>query len=327
MMKPTLTQILLSFALATVSLGIEAEELVQSSEPRICRFLPNLVTQLAVEPAVPDNFVAMSPSGTPDAFDWIWLGPKDVLEAYFKDPSTLNQAVIRVMLCKGVVQTGPNEFNGSTEKFIEDAKNKMSKDLTAKIFKWGDYPVVEMNISFLDRGKLHTAWVGLNDRSSGGTLLFGLEVPEIRKIPNEVDMKLWDNFIQNTKPLTGYDLYRAHGHDMQTGYTIYTFAERKIKAIAEKRESDKAVQVIVQPLSPNTTFECEEMDEGLHGGEWRHMDPLVKLHGAAIIDDDGWGVHDQCVISIFPQTVKEFTDASKIPNSQVYSMKKSGVPE
>src|ERR1700722_11400088 len=67
---------------------------------RILELLPNLLCPLAVDPSIPADFVALSPRGTLDPYDWIYWGSKDVLKAYFENPASLNKPVIRVKLSK-----------------------------------------------------------------------------------------------------------------------------------------------------------------------------------------------------------------------------------
>ena len=69
---------------------------------RILELLPNLLCPLAVDPGIPADFIALSPKGTLDPYDWIYWGPKDVLKAYFEDPASLKVPLIRVKLSANV---------------------------------------------------------------------------------------------------------------------------------------------------------------------------------------------------------------------------------
>ena len=64
------------------------------SDLRILELLPNLLCPLAVDPGIPADFVALSPNGILDPHDLIYWGPKDVLKAYFKDPSSLKDPLV-----------------------------------------------------------------------------------------------------------------------------------------------------------------------------------------------------------------------------------------
>ena len=50
---------------------------------RILELLPNLVCPLAVDPGFPADFIAFSPNGILDPYDFIYWGPKNALIAYF----------------------------------------------------------------------------------------------------------------------------------------------------------------------------------------------------------------------------------------------------
>ena len=82
-----------------------------TNDLRILDLLPNLLCPFAVDPGIPADFVALSPRGTLDPYDWIYWGPKDVLKAYFENPASLKTPLIRVKLSANVAQTGPNSFN------------------------------------------------------------------------------------------------------------------------------------------------------------------------------------------------------------------------
>ena len=54
---------------------------------------------MPMTPGIPADFVALSPNGILDPHDLIYWGPKDVLKAYFKDPSSLKVPLIHMMEC------------------------------------------------------------------------------------------------------------------------------------------------------------------------------------------------------------------------------------
>ena len=86
---------------------------------RILELLPNLLCPLAVDPGIPADFIALSPSGTLDPYDWIYWGPKDVLKAYFENPTSLKVPIIRVKLSANVAQTGPNSFHKASWNLLK----------------------------------------------------------------------------------------------------------------------------------------------------------------------------------------------------------------
>ena len=80
--------------------AVNPEQAITVNPPsRIRSLLPDLLLDFGVEPAIPEDFIAMSPRGKPNLGEWIYWGPKEVLEKYFTTPEhRLDSAVIRVQL-------------------------------------------------------------------------------------------------------------------------------------------------------------------------------------------------------------------------------------
>ena len=93
---------------------------------RILELLPNLLCPLAVDPGIPADFVALSPNGILDPYDFIYWGPKNALKAYFKDPSSLKVPLIRVKLSEMVAQTGSNSFDKSFMEYLKKVETRRS---------------------------------------------------------------------------------------------------------------------------------------------------------------------------------------------------------
>ena len=234
---------------------------------RILELLPNLLCPLAVNPSIPTDFVALSPSGTLDPYDWIYWGPKDVLKAYFENPASVKAPVLRVKLSANVAQTGPNSFNN--EASIESLKMMKKKDPVGFDFieiQWGDYPVLAVR-THSDDQIIFMAWVGLNDPEAGWTLMFNLVYPKENGHPDIKDSRLWDNFIKKTTQLKDGDYFKACGQDLQEGYTVVNVCGAKLKMIAEKRQSDGAVQVVVIPEGDGVEFHYFDMHGMFDGCE------------------------------------------------------------
>lgn len=168
-------------------------------EQRIDQLLPMIFHHLDVEPEVPSDFVAMSRSGNLSLGDWIYWGPKDVLEAYYQDTSSLKQGLIRVKFSPYVVQTGPSNFT----KGFEEIK-KYDPDAVFQETKWGDYPVLTVSCLIQEKRAI-CAWVGLNDYEAGWTLIFNLVYPDDQNEPNDNQRELWENFITKTQPFVFND--------------------------------------------------------------------------------------------------------------------------
>lgn len=301
--------IFLCVCLANV-LNASSEE---SKGLRILDLLPNLCNPLAVEPAVPDDFVAMSPGGDLDPYDWIYWGPKDVLESYFKDPKSLDKPLLRVKLSANVAQRGPSIFIGGDIEYMEDMKNADPESFSDLEYHWGSYPVYAVRAK-MEKDKIFSAWVGLNDQEAGWTLLFNLVYPKKAGHPNKDDQNLWDNFIRKTKQLPEPDFFKAHGQDMRPGLTLVDIGGAKLLMVAEKRENDGKVQVMVVPASSDVEFEYLKMEECLLGSEWNLGAPIVKVFGK-LINNKLRFISGE-VITVLLVTVPEFTNMDEAKNKK-----------
>jgi len=165
---------------------------------RISQLLPNIFYPLLVEPAIPANFVAMAPSGDVDLYDWVYWGPKDVLETYFKNPNSLENAVIRVKFSGNVAQISPDTFGNGVEEHVKQLKQADPQSVIQK--RWGQYPVVAIKEKMGNK-IFNIAWVGLNVPDAGWTLMFNLIYPVNHREPSKEDEALWNTFITETEPL------------------------------------------------------------------------------------------------------------------------------
>ncbi len=286
----------------SLAMAVEASQ-ESSTNLRIVELLPNLCCPLAVNPGIPADFIAMSPNGNLDPYDWIYWGPKEVLKSYFENPASLKVPLIRVKLSANVNQTGPDTFCG-----MESIK-KMDKKRKGLAFfenKWGDYPVLAMR-KRIDGKLIYFAWVGLNDPEAGWTLLFNLVFPDEKDHPNNDDRKLWANFLKETSPLKDEDYFKACGQDLQEGYTLVNVSGAKLKLLAEKRQLDGALQVVVIPASTNIEFKYCDMMECLMGAKWKHGQPLVKVFGEITVNNQNIKSTTNYVTSIFYKTVPDFS--------------------
>jgi len=164
------------------------------NQSRIKEMLPLPFHELHVEPAIPSEFMALSPEGSQGMIDWLYWGPEEEVKAYFTDNSKLKSGIIRVKLSANVAQTGPNSFS------VEDELASIDPHAEIQKTHWGEYPVLSLKCQFLER-KMYTAWVGLNDPGTGFALMFNLVYPEEQSEASEKDLALWENFILNTKGL------------------------------------------------------------------------------------------------------------------------------
>ncbi|GAB4225984.1 MAG: hypothetical protein Tsb0021_01460 [Chlamydiales bacterium] len=271
---------------------------------RILELLPNLLCPLAVEPGIPEDFVLQSPEGTLDLYDWNYWGPEEDLKAYFEDPTSLSVPLIRVTLSGNVAQTGPNTF--SDEETIKILEKENPDWFTHIKTQWGDYPVLAIQTQ-MEGKSVFVAWVGLNDPESGWTLMFNLVYPNKEGHPNKEDRELWENLITKTTQLKDADFFKAHGQDLQDGYTLVNMGGAKFKMIAEKRETDGTLQVVVIPLSSGFEYDYTDMMECAMGADWKYGEPMVKVYGEIAVNNENFESHTYSVASIFYKTVPDFS--------------------
>lgn len=259
---------------------------------RILELLPNLVYPLAVDPCIPPDFIALSPRGTLDPYDWIYWGPKDVLKTYFENPASLKEPILRVKLSADVAQTGPKSFS------VDSSLNPFES-------QWGDYPVLGARAR-IEGYLIFIALVGLNDPEGGSTVMFNLVYPE-GEDPNDEAQQLWENLLTKTTQLKDGDYFKALGQDLQEGYTLVDIGGAKLQVLAEKRQSDGVLQVVVIPDSSAVEFHYEDMMECLMGAQWKYGEPMVKVYGEIVVTRGNGKCIITDVISIFFKTVPEFT--------------------
>lgn len=276
------------------------------SNLHILELLPNLLCPLAVDPGIPADFVALSPNGILDPYDFIYWGPKNVLKAYFKDPSSLKVPLIRVKLSACVTQTGPNSFHKSFLEYLNKLKQEDPKGFASIETQWGDYPVIA--IRTITEGQLNfTACVGLNDPEAGWTLVFDLVYPDKKGHPTKKDRQLWESLLTKTTQLQDGDYFKAYGQDLQEGYTLVNVGGAKLKMFAEKRQSDGTLQVVVIPENSNVEFHYVDMMECAMGAKWKQGEPMVKVYGEIMFNDNNLKATTNYVTSIFFKTVPDFS--------------------
>jgi len=274
---------------------------------RILELLPHLLCPLAVDPGIPADFVALSPRGTLNPYEWIYWGPKDVLKAYFENPSSLKAPVLRVKLSANVAQIGPNSFNndGSKES-LKMLKREDPQGFASIETQWGDYPVLAIRTQMEGR-LIFMAWVGLNDPEAGWTLMFNLVYPDKKGRPNKKDHQLWGSLLTKTTQLKDGDYFKACGQDLQEGYTLVDVGGAKLRMLAEKRQSDGTLQVVVIPESSDVEFHYVDMMECLMGAKWKYGEPIIKVYGEIVVNSENVKSTTDYVTSIFFKTVPEFS--------------------
>lgn len=241
----------------------------------------------------------MSANEKLDLYDWIYWGPHDVLKSYFKNEKSLKEPVIRVKLGHAT----QNEIFKKSN-FIQDLKASGLKKVQITNSAWGEYPVKAIQ-GEINKENLYICMVGLNT-PEGWTLKFQLIFPSTFGIASKNDLQLWQNFISNTKQLSEQDFLKAHGQDLQDGFSLINCNGSTMKVIAEKRNCDNKILVIVIP-SDGIEFELHKITDGLLGTEWNYGKSLVKVHGNIMVTKGNSTTVINQVSNVLLKTVSEYS--------------------
>jgi len=277
----------------------------QWKSTRVRQLLGPLDTPLAVEPAIPDNFVALGPKGKLDLSDWVYWGPREVLESYFENPRSLTQAILRVKLSEIIKQIDHDTFSKENDALCDALAPIGLKRMYDLHMKWGKYPIYAITAEF-ERKWLYAAWVGLDDYQ-GTTLMFELVYPHEK--PNQTDFALWNSFLDNTKPMPEPLYSQGFMVDIQPGCTHLQLYGAKFVLVAEQRFSDKMVQIIVDPAGSGFTFTPEKatyefmLPGSAPGG------PAAKIHGRFAKQDGSLTITQ--AIPILINTVHSFSQSAQ----------------
>lgn len=95
------------FQISTL-LALHPRQAQETSQlPRIVELMPDFLLTLAIEPAIPKNFIALTSKDEPG---WTFWGRREALEAYFKDKKSLKEPIIGIK-SSHIYQTGPQTFS------------------------------------------------------------------------------------------------------------------------------------------------------------------------------------------------------------------------
>lgn len=289
-------------------LAAEKQDYVPSQDDiRIWHLLPDLTDTLAVEPALPKDFEAVSRSGKPDLCDGLYWGPREVVENYFRSSSSLNQALIYITLSLSTTQEDLGRYalnKGEASRVLSAAG---LKDVEEERLSWGDYPVFAVKFKAGERTE-YLAWIGLNDFQKNWTLVLRLIYPESKKNPSKEDLELWTNLLKNTTQLPLERVFRALGFDMQVGCTFFDRYRATVQFIAERRTSDQKLRLVIIPLESDVLVNYEPFRECKMEAKWHYQEPMVKIPCTfSKYNKNRWNLVDDQVVSILIKPVEEFS--------------------
>ncbi len=226
------------------------------SSLRIENLLPNLLVaqKLAIEPALPEDFVALARS------DWIYWGKKEILEEYFLDPKMLQEPILRVQITPNMRQDIPGKLNA---QYIEPMRVRCGEDLEIMYGQWGPYPYCR--IAGMHKGKkMRMAYVGMNAKNGAVLLLHLISPKQEDLLANE----LWESFFSNTKSLEGDLFLKIHGWQMEKGYTTGDLGSCRIEMRAEKRIRDGKVRLAFIPAGAQLSFALKKISWEKVSQQW-----------------------------------------------------------
>lgn len=227
--------------------------------------------KVPLELGVPSHFVTKNPHGEPSLDQWTYLGADDTLHEYFTDENNLSEAIIRMKIS----DISQNEIEDPEAR--ETIKERYAalgyrnfKDLE---LNWGGHPLYAIAGDH-EATRVFIAWVGLNN-DSNQTMIFQMIYPADHFNPSDEDKDLWRQFLITSKeapqkeekePIKPVEQPKAivPEQEMQQGYTMVNFGGSKMKVVAEQREEDDKLLIVIVPLADDINFKLEkaEKDKG-----------------------------------------------------------------
>ncbi len=295
--------VLFLFTLFSALMLLGAEDIDVSQKLRIEELMPrkDQVTFIAIDPFIPNNYVALGRNKDSDYFDYgMFWGPEEVLKAYFMNADSLSVPILLVGFADTISQPKEGVLDMS---YIKTSLEKEAKNLSFDFGKWGEYPYCKVS-GKLKGQDFNMAYIGLNE-SSGAVLLINLVSPNTSngKIAGE---KFWNDFFEHTKQLPELLTIRVKaGLELHPDYTMVDVAGRKAKVTAEKRKSDRKIQFVILPEDETLTFRFKNAWETPMGISWHFFEPVLKIEGAFVLDK-GW-IDYSMFTTVLIKEVAEFT--------------------
>lgn len=190
-MKNPLSVLLLALSLINT---LHAITDVNVPSTRIQALLPSLTIMPSVEPYLPNNYILIQSQSTNEYF---W-GPIGLGRTFMENPNLITAPVIHV-----ITQSGFKSFNQDMKEVLFEMQKEFPTGFQANFSQWGGYPLVsiKMKVGF---DAVYMAYVSLGDKE-GNILIFHLMYPNKIEYgnnkPSRDDLRLWENFLELTKPL------------------------------------------------------------------------------------------------------------------------------
>jgi len=263
---------------------------------RIQKLMPDFLAIPAIEPFLPDNFIALP---HPKKHGVFW-GPKETLEEYFLsgNANLCKSPMLCVQISTNVGQKQDGSFTCEDTMYDEYIAAGVS-DVKIEKFKWGDHPVLSATCA-MDGKKVYLAYVGLN--YEGCALVIGF----IDVSKSDERFQVWTDFLTKSRPLEEHDFFKVHGQDLREGFTLVNVYGSLLKVSAEKRTRDGKIQVSIQPADHTISCKCLRIAEKTMGAKWHFMEPIVKIQAEVQVNSTANIVSNQ-TITVLLKEVLEFS--------------------
>jgi len=291
----------------------------EANNLRIQELIPEYWIEFpTIKPAIPSNYV----SGELKKTGHVLWGTKEDIAVFSENGSLIKSELITLRHSPDVVQIGPTTFSG--ENKIESVFEQMGlTNLKMEKLSWGNYPVLAIEGIRPDGTPIHSAWIGLEN---GTTMFMNLYLPK----KGDHSCPVWKNLLYRTRQLQEPEFFRSMGMDMKDGYTVFKAGSASLKVMVEKRISDNLLAVMIEPLSPNTTYVIKNVNEVLMATEWKNGEPCAKIYGTMTEKDGKYGTWiDESTISVLTKKVTIFSfdlDPTNHPEGVVI-FKKPSIPD
>lgn len=211
------------FLLAFISFSLQAEIVDSIEKACLLQLLPNLPVNISIEPAIPEDFVAL-----PCMFGTIIWGPKKAAQEYVDNLEYLiSQRCCDRKECLADEECRDDEKDLDDKKFpsqpliqvaweytnkkeifeldegICASKNEVypSENMSVKKYHWGRYPVVALQLLDENDEVLFDIAVVDVQSSHAACLSFRLVCPEKKDPSYPEAVKMWKHFLENTTEL------------------------------------------------------------------------------------------------------------------------------
>jgi hypothetical protein len=94
-------------------------------------------------------------------------------------------------------QQGTDKFN--IDEVFKHTKSPELKKVKMRKTKWGAYPVISMT-GEISEGPVFIAWLGVNSPNET-VVQIEFRVPKGKGHPTDEEMKIWERFLSESKPL------------------------------------------------------------------------------------------------------------------------------